>query len=45
MQPALVFSQKGFVIDDDNTTSSNGQVNRVITNNAYRFNYLALPPT
>ena len=43
VQPALVFSQKGFVIDDDNTTSSNGQVNRVVTNNAYRFNYLTLP--
>jgi hypothetical protein len=43
LQPALLFSQKGFGIDDDYTEQSAGQTTIVVTTSTYRLNYLALP--
>jgi hypothetical protein len=43
VQPALVYSQKGFNINDTNTTSSGGQTLTQVDKSTYRLNYLSLP--
>ena len=43
LQPALLFSQKGFKIDDEYTQEINGNYSWNSTKNDYCFNYLALP--
>ncbi|GAB3857573.1 hypothetical protein GCM10028822_31510 [Hymenobacter terrigena] len=43
LQPALLFSQKGFRIDDEYTQESNGNYSWNSTKNDYCFNYLTLP--
>lgn len=45
LQPALLFVQKGFVIDDDYTEQSVGQTTRIVVNSTFRLNYLTLPLT
>ncbi|GAB2864989.1 porin family protein [Hymenobacter ruber] len=43
LQPALLFSQRGFKIDDEYTQESNGYYSWNSTKNDYCFNYLTLP--
>ena len=43
VQPALLYSQKGFNIDDDATAVSGSQTTTTITRTTFRFNYLTLP--
>ncbi|MBJ6108036.1 PorT family protein [Hymenobacter sp. BT523] len=43
LQPALLFSQKGFGINDDYTEQNAGQATTIVTKGTYRLNYLALP--
>ncbi|MBF9141137.1 porin family protein [Hymenobacter properus] len=43
LQPALLFSQKGFGINDNYTEESAGQTTIIVTKSTYRLNYLTLP--
>lgn len=43
VQPALLYSQKGFNIDDNSTTVLNGETLTIVNKNTHRFDYLTLP--
>lgn len=43
LQPALLFSQKGFKIDDEHSTEAYGNYSWNLTQEDYCFNYLTLP--